>query len=97
VSQVIAALVYYPLARVSSLLEKFGRNVANVPLSSYRDKSFYSMRTDALDRFGTRLEKRYTANEIKKMMENAGLEGIVFSDSVYWGAVGYKRRLVSTK
>ena len=30
------------------------------------------MRTDALDRFGTRLEQRFTRDEIKIMMENAG-------------------------
>lgn len=91
-SQVIAALVYYPLARLARMLEKFGVNVENLPLSSYRRLSFYSMRTDALDRFGTRLEQRFTAREIRKMMEEAGLERIVFSDGIpYWCAVGYKK------
>ena len=50
------------------------------------------MQTDALDRFGTRLEKRYTKFETKKMMETAGLERIVFSDNEpYWVAIGYKK------
>ena len=49
------------------------------------------MRTDALDRFGTRLEKRFTKNQISKMMEEAGLENILFSDlKPYWHVVGYK-------
>ena len=34
------------------------------------------MRTDALDRFGTTLEQRFTASEIREMMHNAGLERI---------------------
>ena len=37
------------------------------------------MRTDARDRFGTPLEQRFTKSEIKKMMEEAGLEKIKFS------------------
>jgi hypothetical protein len=50
------------------------------------------MRTDALDRFGTRLERRFTADQIKDMMEKAGLNRIKFSDSApYWCAVGYKK------
>jgi hypothetical protein len=49
------------------------------------------MRTDALDRFGTRLEQRFTRDEIKQMMRNAGLENIRFSDSKpFWVAVGFK-------
>ena len=49
------------------------------------------MRTDALDRFGTRLEQRFTKSQIKNMMESSGLEGVVFSnESIYWLAVGYK-------
>ena len=42
------------------ILEKFGIDVSSVPLNDYRKKSFYFMKTDALDRFGTRLEKRFS-------------------------------------
>jgi hypothetical protein len=50
------------------------------------------MRTDALDRFGTRLEQRFTKSQIKNMMDASGLEHIVFSDKqIYWLAVGYKK------
>jgi hypothetical protein len=49
------------------------------------------MRTDALDRFGTRLEKRFTREEIKKMLESVGLTGIRFSDSApYWVCAAVK-------
>ena len=91
ISQVIAAVVYYPLARLSWMLEELGIDVTHVPLSYYRRKSFYNMRTDALDRFGTRLEQRFTADQIKRILEAAGLERIKFSQvAPYWSAVGYK-------
>jgi len=88
--EVIAAIVYWPLARMSKLLERLGAEVDNVPLSAYRNRSFYAMRTDALDRFGTRVEKRFTRKQIHSMMEAAGLERIVFSDRPHWCAVGYR-------
>lgn len=92
ISQMIAGIVYYPLARLSQLLERIGLNVDSIPLSSYRSQSFYVMRTDALDRFGTKLEQRFTAAQIRQMMERAGLERITFSNSVpFWCAVGFKK------
>ena len=92
VSQLIAVVIYYPLSKTSMFLEKLGINVASFPLSYYRHRSFYTMRTDALDRFGTRLEHRFAAKEIKKMMEDAGLERVAFSDSTpYWCALGFKK------
>ena len=91
VSQLIAGAVYFPLARLALLCEKAGFNVRNMPLSAYRNLSFYTMRTDALDRFGTRLEQRFTRAEIKKMMKQSGLERIEFSpDLPFWCAVGYR-------
>jgi SAM-dependent methyltransferase len=91
-SQVIAVTIYLPLTRVALILERLGFNIDNFPLSFYKNKNFYFMRNDALDRFGTRLEKRYTQEEIRQMMEKAGLERIVFSDRApYWCAVGYKK------
>jgi hypothetical protein len=75
------------------LLEKLGVPVTNFPLAAYRWRTFYNMRTDALDRFGTHLEQRFSRAEITAMMERSGLEHIVFSPAVpYWTAVGYKRR-----
>jgi len=90
-SQIIAVSVYFPLVRTANGFEKFGVSVHSWPLSAYRNKSFYWMRTDALDRFGTRLEKRFTKLQILTMMENAGLERVKFSPQMpFWCAVGYK-------
>ncbi len=90
-SQIIAATVYFPLARVSLLLELTGRGVKSMPLSIYRNRSFYTMRTDALDRFGTRLERRFTRDEMLGMMQMANLRQIKFNDQPpYWCAIGYK-------
>ena len=91
-SQFIAVTVYWPLSRMSAVIEKTGKNVENIPLSAYRDKSFYTLRTDALDRFGTRLKKRFTRNEIREMMKEAGLENVRFSDEApFWCVVGFKK------
>lgn len=93
ISQVLAATIYFPLARCALLLEKMGMNVAHFPLSAYRRLSFYTMRTDALDRFGTRLEHRYTREQITTMMQASGLEQISFNNDVpYWCAVGFKKK-----
>lgn len=92
VTTAISALVYWPLAKLSSLAARAGLSVSKIPLSSYRDKTFYWMRTDALDRFGTRLEKRYSRDEVIRLMESAGLEGIQVSDGEpYWCAVGRRK------
>jgi len=92
ITNTIALLIYFPLARVSKFLFKIGVNVHSFPLSNYRNKSFYTMRTDALDRFGTNLELRYTRNQIEQMMITAGLSNIIFSNSTpYWCAVGIKK------
>lgn len=93
VTQIIAAVIYFPLARLSMLMEKMGLNIAKMPLSAYRKSSFYTMRTDALDRFGTQLEQRFTRIEIEEMMLAAGLKEIKFSNSIpYWCAVGIKNK-----
>ena len=92
ITNIIALIVYFPLARLCQLFFKIGMDIHSFPLSNYRNKSFYTMRTDALDRFGTKLELRYTRNEIEEMMISAGLIEIIFSNSTpYWCAVGIKK------
>jgi hypothetical protein len=50
------------------------------------------MRTDAYDRFCTRLEQRFTREQIHGMLAAAGFQDVRFSDRVpYWCAVGIKR------
>lgn len=94
ISQMIAVFVYWPLARLAALMQRLGLSVEKagaLPLGFYRHLSFYTMRTDALDRFGTRLEQRFTRKQIQIMMESAGLTDIRFSeDSPYWVAVGIR-------
>jgi ubiquinone/menaquinone biosynthesis C-methylase UbiE len=92
ISQSMAVLVYWPLARVASWLEYHDRLPDNWPLAYYRDKSFYVMRTDALDRFGTRLEYRFTQEQIREMLISAGFRDIRFRDSPpYWCAIAVRR------
>jgi SAM-dependent methyltransferase len=91
ITQLIALLIYWPLARLSLLLQKLRFPVSSIPLNYYKDLDFYWMRTDALDRFGTRLEKRFTKKQIEEMMKVAGLERIKFSSKEpFWCAVGYR-------
>jgi hypothetical protein len=63
----------------------------HIPLQVYERQSFYVIRNDSLDRFGTPLEQRFSRKQIKEMMEKAGLTDIVFSEKLpYWHAVGKK-------
>jgi SAM-dependent methyltransferase len=88
----IAALIYWPLSRSALVGEQLGFEVSNFPLSAYRRASLYTLRTDALDRFGTRLEQRFLREEIKEMMEAAGLIDVQFSEnSPFWVACGRKQ------
>jgi len=91
VSDAIALGVYLPLARTAAGLARAGVDVSSFPLSAYRDRSFYVMRTDALDRFGTQLEQRFTAEQVRQMMTRAGLRDVVVADTgPFWTSVGVK-------
>jgi len=91
ITDLIAAVVYFPLARAALAGERLGLKVDGWLLSNYRKTSFYTMRTDARDRFGTPLEQRFTKSEIDTMMRSAGLDDIRFSDDFpFWCAVGRK-------
>ena len=73
-------------------MEKLGINVSNFPLTWYRNEPFYIMRTDSLDRFGTRLEQRFTKDEIFRMLTDSGFERIEFSKrEPFWTALSYKK------
>lgn len=94
ITDLIACMIYLPLARLSGCMVKYGVNIDNFPLSYYRSHSFYTMRTDARDRFGTPLENRFSREQINEMMRNSGLVDIEFSDSSpYWCVVGYRKNL----
>lgn len=90
-SDFLAFFVYWPLSRLCKVLESRGRDVSSLPLSFYRNSSLYTMRTDALDRFGTRLEHRFTKREIEQMLTTSGLIDIRFRNSEpFWCAIGQR-------
>ncbi len=92
-SEGIAAIVYFPLATLAGAVKAVGakRLGSRMPLSYYSDKSYYIMRNDALDRFGTPLEQRFSRKEITEMLTAAGLRDIHFSDGTpYWHVTAKK-------
>jgi ubiquinone/menaquinone biosynthesis C-methylase UbiE len=91
ISQTVAAVIYWPLARTARVVSRRGGTASALPLSYYANKSFYVMRTDAYDRFCTRLEKRFRRSEIERMLTHAGFRNVTFSDKQpFWCAVGIK-------
>jgi len=91
ISQSVATLIYWPMARVARFVSRRGRSASALPLSYYADKSFYVMRTDAYDRFCTRLEKRFRRSDIERLLARAGFKDITFSNNQpFWCAVGIK-------
>lgn len=89
----ISVFVYMPFVIIARILKAIGTNIyKKIPLSYYSDKSFNIIRNDALDRFGTPLEQRFSKMEIAKMMEDAGMVDLVFSDNEpFWHVLGTKR------
>jgi ubiquinone/menaquinone biosynthesis C-methylase UbiE len=91
---ILAVVLYLPFVGLCRLLKWFGvpeRIRKNVPLQSYESQSFYLIRNDSLDRFGTPLEQRFSRKQMKAMMETAGLTDVLFSEDIpYWHAVGRK-------
>lgn len=92
---IIAALIYWPLARFSKLLEKLGRDTANFPLHHYADMPFVMLANDALDRFGTSLEQRFSKAEIEAMLGAADfdLSTLKFSETEpFWTFAVQKKK-----
>jgi SAM-dependent methyltransferase len=97
VCDVLAVLLYMPfvlLARALKVIAPKSKVWQAIPLSYYVNKSWFIIRNDALDRFGTPLEKRYTKKELIKMLEEVGMQGIEFSNGLpYWHLKAYKTNL----
>lgn len=90
----VAALAYFPLARAARLLRQRGypKLASALPLGFYADLSFRMMRNDSLDRFGTAVEKRYTRDSMRALLEDAGLADVAFSpDPPYWHAIARRQ------
>ncbi|MBK7433220.1 MAG: class I SAM-dependent methyltransferase [Chitinophagaceae bacterium] len=93
ICDILAVVAYMPFILLSRLLKWVGLKKLSqmLPLSAYANKSFYVIRNDSLDRFGTKLEHRFTKAEIESMMKEAGLTNIRFgNDSAFWHAVGQR-------
>lgn len=95
VCDVLAVGVYMPFVLTNRFLKLVGvptKFRRKIPLFGYENRSFYVIRNDSLDRFGTPLEQRFTKKQVQEMMEKCGLEQIVFSNNIpYWHAVGKKK------
>jgi SAM-dependent methyltransferase len=74
ISDLIALFIYWPLARLSRVVSTLNKPSSAIPLHHYENLSFHVMRNDALDRFGTSLENRFTKAQISEMLKNAGFE-----------------------
>jgi len=91
VCDALAVVLYMPFILAGRLLKIIGlKKVASLlPLSIYQDQPFYIVRNDSLDRFGTKLEQRFSKKQVEEMMKNAGLDNVVISPGMpYWHAVG---------
>jgi SAM-dependent methyltransferase len=95
VCDVIAVVGYVPCVAACRLLRAVGLEnlAAKLPLYFYIDSPWFVLRTDALDRFGTSLEQRFSKDQVIAMMTAAGLDHIVVSERMpYWHAVGQRVR-----
>lgn len=93
VCDVLAILFYMPFILAGRFIKVLGfKDLAKrMPLHGYQNRSLFMIRNDTLDRFGTRLEQRFSEKEVIEMMENAGLRDIVISPGIpYYHAVGRK-------
>ena len=82
IARLLAGAIYLPLARTSKILRIRGKDVSNFPLHHYADMPFVMLQNDALDRFGTRLEQRFSKKDIISMLDIAGfdLSTLTFSE-----------------
>jgi SAM-dependent methyltransferase len=92
VCDALAFLVYLPLVALSRTVASLsGRREAaeQFPLTYYQNKSLQDIRTDALDRFGTAVERRFTREEFIAMMKTAGLADVdISARAPFWHALG---------
>lgn len=89
VADLIAALAYAPLVAIARVLRHLGVSAWHrVPLAYYANKTWRVLRNDALDRFGTPLEQRFSKEQVERMLLDARLEDIRFSaHAPYWHVV----------
>ncbi|MBL7962517.1 MAG: class I SAM-dependent methyltransferase [Flavobacteriales bacterium] len=93
VCDLIAFTVYLPLRQLARAAKAMGfKGWRRLPLFYYHDKSLTVLRNDALDRFGTPLEQRFTQQQMEAMMRDAGMDDVRFSTGPpYWHALGRRK------
>jgi SAM-dependent methyltransferase len=94
VCDLLTFVLYLPLVFIGTVVKNLfpGKDFyKKIPLSFYIGKSLRIIRNDALDRFGTPVEKRFSKSEIETMVKRAGLIDIIFSEQEpYWHLIGKK-------
>jgi hypothetical protein len=90
----IAAVVYWPLARLAQVFERLGfpRVAHQVPLSHYRNYSFKFMAGDAFDRFATPIEKRYSRAQIAAWLGRYGRDAHFSEHTPFWVSLGMPKK-----
>ena len=73
-ARIIARLIYLPLVHLAKLIGKTGRDIANFPLHHYANMPFVMLHVDALDRFTTSLEHRFSKSEIGNTLQAADFD-----------------------
>ncbi len=95
VCNIFAVFFYLPfvwLSRMCIKLKLSSSVISKIPLSWYADKSFHIIRNDALDRFGTPLEQRFSKQQITDMLAHAGCTNIIFADNApFWRVIAQKK------
>ena len=84
----IAIIIYLPFVLTSRAVKALfpkKKWYSKIPLAYYCDKSWNIIRNDALDRFGTPLEQRFSKKQIINIVDSCGDFDIIFSDGMpYW-------------
>lgn len=81
----IALFFYKPMIYLGHVGNLIGLG-SKVPLYEfYKNKSFYRIRQDVMDRFFTAIEQRYTRVQISEYVDANSLGNLIFSDQIpYW-------------
>jgi SAM-dependent methyltransferase len=92
VCELIAIGVYLPLVSLARGMKAVGiRLWERMPLAYYHDKTYRIMRNDALDRFGTAREQRFTRTQIITLLHEAGFRNVRFSEGPpYWHGIAQR-------
>jgi SAM-dependent methyltransferase len=93
VCDILAVVIYMPFILLIRFLVLIGlRSIAKkLPLAAYNNKSFFIIRNDSLDKFGTNLEQRFSKQQVEAFMKNCGLTDVVISSGTpYYHSIGKK-------